>query len=249
MITKLVEQINSRLLAGGNFLWQVYRITRIIPLRPSLYEQAFTHSSALAQGKVRRSSNERLEFLGDAILSSVVAHYLYKNFPQKKEGELTDMRSKLVSRSQLNSMAHELQLQYQVIQQKRSNQQAKSIYGNALEALVGAVYLDRGYRASYRFIRKRLLRNLRHVEELQKEQSSYKSLLLEWAAKKGKEARFELESSQGSQHKPEFQVAFYYQGKRLARGQGGTKKKAAEQAARRSLEVLHLDHEQVATGK
>lgn len=249
MIIKVAEQINSRLLTGGNFLWQIYRITGVIPLRAALYEQAFTHSSAVAQGTAKRDSNERLEFLGDAILSSVVAHYLYKHFPQKEEGELTEMRSKLVSRSQLNAIAHDLNLPSQVIQQKRSNQQAKSIYGNALEALVGAVYIDRGYKASYRFIQKRLLRNLKHVEQLQKKQESYKSLLLEWAAKKGENVRFELESSQGSQHKPEFQVAFYFQGKRLALGQGGTKKKAAEQAARRSLEVLHLDHEQVAAGK
>lgn len=237
------EYQNSRLPAGGIFLWDIFQITGIIPLNLKLYQQAFTHSSALLEGDSRPASNERLEFLGDAILSAVVAHYLYKLFPHKEEGELTEMRSNLVSRSQLNAHARELKLYRYVVQHKGSNRQAKWIYGNALEALVGAIYLDRGYKASYRFISKRLLRGVSHVEALNTQSKSSKSLLLEWAAKKGEKVYFEVESRKGSQHNPEFQIGFYLQGQRLAQGKGDTKKKAAEQAARRSLEVLHLSHE------
>lgn len=234
---------NSRLRPGGNFFWALYRRTGCLPRRLKLYSLALTHSSAApASGRIRQS-NERLEFLGDAVLGNIVAAYLYRHFPERSEGFLTAMRSKIVSRGQLNSLAGHLALEPLIRQSRKSNRQAKSISGNALEALVGALYLDRGYGVCRRFVEKRLLEAHIDLEALSQKAASSKSALLEWAAKEKRAVCFDTLQASGKSHDRRFEMAVYLDEKLLASAQARSKKKAEEEAASAALEKLSLAYE------
>jgi ribonuclease-3 len=238
------SNIHSRLVYGGNFFWSLYRRTRCLPLRLSLYVLAFTHSSATPARAGAHMSNERLEFLGDAILGSIVAAYLYRQYPAQSEGFLTSMRSKIVSRRQLNELAGHLQLQPLIRQSQKSNSQAKSINGNTLEALVGAIYLDRGYNTCRWFVEKRLLAPHIHLDELSRKAASNKSALLEWAAKEKCSVWFSKLEETGKSHERLYEMAVFLDEILLAKGQARSKKKAEEDAACAALEKLSLTYAQ-----
>lgn len=239
-----LSKIHSRLVYGGNFFWSLYRRTRCLPLRLSLYELAFTHSSATPARAGAGQSNERLEFLGDAVLGSIVAAYLYRYFPYQTEGFLTAMRSKIVSRRQLNKLAEHLQLQPLIRQSRKSNSQAKSISGNTLEALVGALYVDRGYQTCCWFVEKRLLAPHIDLDELSQKAASNKSALLEWAAKEKRSVSFNKLEESGKSHERLYEMAVFLDETLLAKGQAHSKKKAEEHAASAALEKLSLTYAQ-----
>ena len=238
----IFSKTHSRLFYGGNFFWSLYRRTRCFPVRLSLYKLAFTHSSATPARAGSHHSNERLEFLGDAILGSIVAAYLYRQYPAHSEGFLTSMRSKIVSRSQLNKLAGHLQLPPLIRQSQKSNSQAKSIAGNTLEALVGAIYLDRGYKTCRWFVEKRLLAPYIQLSELSRQTASSKSALLEWAAKEKRTVRFNKLEEKGKSHERLYEMAVFLDETLLARGQARSKKKAEEGAACAALEKLSLTY-------
>ena len=149
-------RLNALFSQDRAFLQKMKRLTGMYPNNVALYKLAFKNKSAQRKDNLENSSNnERLEFLGDAILGSVIAHYLFQRFPFKDEGFLTEMRSKIVNRAHLNKLAVKLGLD-ELISEAEGGM-SKSVYGDAFEALIGAVYLDKGYKATQNFIIHRIL--------------------------------------------------------------------------------------------
>lgn len=157
-----------------------------------LYKLALLHRSAATEKNGHRISNERLEYLGDAVLSSIVADYLFKKFPYREEGFLTEMRSKLVSRDQLNKLSVKLGLEKFIQSNQIGRVYSRSITGDAFEALVGAIYLDKGYNFTRRIIIQRIINVHFDIDELEKVENNFKSKLFEWAQRERKEIKFNV---------------------------------------------------------
>ncbi len=176
---------------------KVYRLTGIRPVRLKIYAEAFTHSSMMeSTAEYKGLNNERLEFLGDAILDAVVADILFNRFPNKDEGFLTEMRTRIVNRDQMSDLAYKLGL-IEIIEMKpeiRKNRNAvKGIGGNALEALIGAIYLDRGYKKASWFIRHRLIGQYLDMDKLMNTAVSHKAIFMKWAQKQQKQIQWSNE--------------------------------------------------------
>ncbi len=197
------------------------------PLNFEVYERAFKHKS-ISQNK---DNNERLEFLGDSILDAAVAHYLLTEFPNHSEGFLTKTRSRIVSRKSLNHLAEQLEIKRFVRASKNAKSGTTSLYGNALEALVGAIYLDCGFEKAKEYILK-MLHNHLDLEQLLKTESDYKSRLLEWAQKEKVNLTFRVkELPQHDDGSYQFEAYIQDQESKLEATAIGTSKKRAEQKA------------------
>lgn len=160
----------------------IHNIFGFYPKNIELYKLAFTHKSMSIKSSGYNISNERLEYLGDAVLSSVVAEFLFKKFPTRQEGFLTEMRSKIVSRSSLNKLSQKFGLNNMVhIAKANEHCRFKSVAGNAFEAFTGALFLDFGYKFAYKVIVKRIIKLHIDLDELENNETNYKSRLLEWA--------------------------------------------------------------------
>lgn len=212
------------------------------PFNLTLYKLALT-PSGLAETSANGFvvSNERLEFLGDAILGAIVAEFLFNKYPYRDEGFLTETRSKLVNREMLNDTGRKIGLQ-KILQQEiegRSFSGSKSLYGDILEAFIGAIYLDKGYPFTKNYVLNRLLINL-NVEEMITTTTNYKSKIIEWAQKENKELDFKVLSIKGSQRFKEFLVALEVEGEEIATGKGATKKKAEQEASKNACEILKI---------
>lgn len=166
----------------SQYALKLERILGFYPKNIAIYQQAFTHRSALLDSdKKTFESNERLEFLGDTILDSVISHFLFIKFPFKDEGYLTQLRSRFVSREMLNFLGRKIGLE-EVIEKKQV-EHAVSILGNALEALIGAIYIDKGYVGAQQFIFKRLIQPHIDIEEIATNETNFKSRVIEWCQK------------------------------------------------------------------
>jgi len=220
---------------------KLYPILGFVPARLKIYEIAFIHKSSsavLSNGEL--INNERLEFLGDAILDAVVADYLFIRFPNNDEGFLTKMRSKMVKRKHLNLLAYRIGFKQLVVSQSSVAKDAKHLYGNAFEALVGAIYIDRGYKCTYRFI-ERIIDKYVNIEKLKDSDSDYKSRLIEWAQKEKEEIVFESKEDSNSHNRnPHFICYITLTNKELGRGVGNSKKESEQKAAKMALEKLSL---------
>lgn len=170
------------------------------PHNIALYQLAFTHKS-MSHDKINgvNVSNERLEYLGDAILSSIVAEYLFKKYPTKQEGFLTEMRSRIVSRSSLNKLSMKLGFDKMVICAKSNDRHAvfRSIGGNAFEAFTGALFLDKGYNFTKKIIIDHIMRIHLNIDDIEKNDVNFKSKLLEWAQKGKRHLEFKLSGTKG----------------------------------------------------
>ena len=208
-----------------------YRILGFFPKNICLYEEALRHKSYRKFESGKCINNERLEFLGDAVLDAVVADIVFKKFKHKNEGFLTNTRAKIVQRESLNHIAIELGLDKMIVSSAKFNTQKSHILGNALEALIGAIYLDKGYRSTYKFIENQIIERYLNIEKLAKKEINFKSKLLEWCQKYRVELEFELiESFKDEEYNPIFQTQVKLNG--LLAGVGiGNSKKAAHQAA------------------
>ncbi len=201
----------------------------------ALYQLAVRHSS------VSKESNERLEFLGDAILGSVVAEYLFKKYPYKDEGFLTEIRSRIVKRDSLNTIAQKIGLDKIIeFNENARGGRTASIYGNALEAFVGAVYLDKGYKFSRKFIISHLVKPHIDLPQLIEQNLNFKSTLIEWAQKGGKKASFEIIEEKGKKHQKQFTSQAVVDGEAIASGTGFSKKKAEQSAAEQACKALGI---------
>ncbi|MDR0711348.1 MAG: ribonuclease III [Prevotellaceae bacterium] len=217
------------------------------PKRLELYRQAFTHSSVRPYQPYHRrhyvkptEHNERLEFLGDAVLEIIVSEFLYNKFAAKREGFLTQVRSKIVGREALEKLAQQLNLA-QLVKSKLRNSAAKNILGNTLEALMGAVYLDKGYaRAQEVFINRMLLPYV-NIDDLVKREFDFKSRLLEVVQKRGKQAVFDTVStpSKDKTH-VQFSCTVRVNDEVAGQGSGLSKKEAEQRAAEKAYTTFSL---------
>ncbi len=207
-----------------------------------LYKLALTHTSFARQASgSKHDTNERLEFLGDAILGAVVAELLFKKFPYEDEGFLTEIRSRIVNRESLNHIALKIGLNLLVkVDAAGQGPRHKSVNGNALEALVGAIYLDKGYDRTRRFILGKLIKPHVDLHQLVNTVSNFKSKLIEWAQSQNMEIRFEIVNRKQQGNTTEFTCEVYIDGKPVAIGVGLSKKKADQAAAEKSLGLLNI---------
>lgn len=213
------------------------------PSNLNLYRLAFLHASASKESvaKSYKESNERLEFLGDSVLGMITASYLFQKFPFKDEGFLTEIRSRMVSRESLNVLGRKLGLE-EVIEYeslKRSSMSRSSMYGDALEAFIGAVYLDKGFAFTQQFIVKKILTQYFDLDTVVQNNPNFKSLLIEWAQKEGKKVQFTLDE-EGTHHDKEFTALVLLEGEKISSGKGYSKKKAEQNAAMKACDVLAI---------
>jgi ribonuclease-3 len=221
----------------------IQNIAGVTPRNIELYKLATQHRSIARQNNIGlKESNERLEYLGDAILGSIVAEYLFKKYPLKDEGFLTEIRSRIVNRDALNNASRNMGISdiVEFTNNRKSRQAYKSIYGDTLEALIGAIYLDKGYKATRRFIIHKLLRQQYDLEKIIQTNPNYKSKIIEWAHRKNKEIKFEITQVKGSSHNREFRAELQVEGETVAEGNGYSKKKAEQDAAQKSCVKLHI---------
>lgn len=215
------------------------KITKFKPTKHLYYEKAFTHRSTNRKDELGNPiSYERLEFLGDAILSSVVAHYLFDKAPSGDEGYLTKMRSKVVSRDHLNEIGKELELSNLMHSKIPISQFGENIHGNLFEALIGAVYLDKGYIVCERFIYRTVITPHVNIESLEGKIISYKSYIIEWCQKEKKTFYFENEKDLGNDLLKHFSVKLRIEGKVIAKARATSKKKAEEKVSKRAYFAL-----------
>ncbi len=195
-----------------------------------LYEQAFRHRSVAREIRAGvKDSNERLEFLGDAVLGAVIANYLFKKFPFKDEGFLTELRSRMVSRIYLNKLALKIGID-KLIQYDDSNRLYKSICGDTFEALIGAIYLDKGFEFTEKIILQRIIRFHVDMEELENQDLNFKSKLINWAQRQRKSIIFDAREETSNERQKLYYVTVLIDNE--AKGEGvGYSKKTAEQAA------------------
>ena len=218
-------------------------ITGKRPITLKLYKLALKHASSSETDKYgRKESYERLEYLGDAYLGAVVAEYLYKKYPYKDEGFLTEIRSRIVNRESLNQLGRKLGLEQIIeVDQKNGLRRHKSIYGDIMESLIGAIYLDYGFYVCKTFILHKLIEPNFNIDKLINENPNFKSQIIEWSQKNGKEVRFETENVIEKGNFKEFEVSLYIEDIFVVKGHGPNKKKAEQTAARKGLELTLED--------
>jgi len=224
--------------SGSSFKKHLKNVLGFSPGNTSLYKAALTHRS------VRESSdqnNERLEYLGDAILSALVADYLFKRYPYKEEGFLTEMRSKMVNRQQLNEIALRMGLKKITLYNKSdSSLKISQIFGNTLEALVGAIYLDKGYKKTSKWVAERIILPHMFMDDLEILEINHKNKLYGWANKNGKLLEFETVNENIENGRRLFTIAAVVEGEIIAEGKAFNKKDASQIAAQIAVEKLGI---------
>jgi ribonuclease-3 len=233
LIKKIFKK--SRSLEDGIFFDAIHDIIGFAPTTLENYKEAFTHRSS---NKLDKSGNtmsyERLEFLGDAMISAVIAAHLFDKVPSGDEGYLTKMRSKIVSREHLNELGKELNL-VQFVESKVPIQHfGDNIHGNIFESLVGAIYVDKGYEFCEKFIQKRVIIPFVDIARLEGKVISYKSLLIEWCQKEKKHFHYDIFDDNGIDGQRLFGVKLSIEGKVIAKARATSKKKAEEKASQRA---------------
>jgi ribonuclease-3 len=226
------------------FRKSIERITGEKPGKDSLYQLAFRHTSASKKTIVEgfKESNERLEFLGDSVLGMVIAEYLFKKYPFKDEGFLTEIRSRIVNRESLNLVARKIGLDNLItFDGNRVTHARTSMYGDAMEALIGAIYLDKGFKFTKQFIVKNMIANYYDLDEVIKNNANYKSILLTWAQSLSKNVSFDIIKENGKHHSKEFVAQVSVDDEIISEGRGWNKKKAEQDAARKACESLEID--------
>jgi len=235
-IRKIVKPYSKE---DEDFYYELKQLLSFSPKKINFYKKAFTHKSLKAiDDKGNPVNYERLEFLGDAMLGSIIASYLYKKVPKGSEGYLTQMRSKIVSREHLNELGRDLNLLKFVKRNSADKNIGDNIYGNIFEALIGAIYLDRGYNYSKRFIYEKVIVPYVDIAKLEGKITSYKGLIIEWCQKQKKEYLFDTYEDSGNENIKHFSVKISIDGVFVAKGRATSKKKAEEQAAKRVFFTL-----------
>lgn len=220
-----------------------YKMLGFYPRNIEIYQQALLHkSSSIKAGKGRLLNNERLEFLGDAILDAIVADIVYKKFEGKREGFLTNTRSKIVQRETLNRVAVEIGLDKLIKYTTRQSSHNSYMCGNAFEALIGAIYLDRGYRACKKFMEERIINQYLNLEKISRKEVNFKSKLIEWSQKNRFCVEFNLiEQSLDSDQNPIFETQITVENIPAGTGKGYSKKESQQEAAHATLTKIKGD--------
>ena len=220
-----------------------YRILGFFPRDIRFYQQALLHkSTSVRSEKGRPLNNERLEFLGDAILDAIVGDIVYKHFEGRREGFLTNTRSKIVQRETLNKLAVEIGLDKLVKYSTRSSSHNSYMYGNAFEAFIGAIYLDQGYERCKQFMEKKILKNYIDLDKMSRKEVNFKSKLIEWSQKTKMEVSFELiEQFLDQDYNPMFHTEVRIEGLSAGTGTGYSKKESQQNAAQMALKKIKSD--------
>jgi ribonuclease-3 len=221
-----------------NFKKQLVNILGFTPGDTALYRTALSHRSVREGAD---ENNERLEFLGDAVLSSIIAHYLFRKYPYKGEGFLTEMRSKMVNRQKLNEIALKMGLKKITFYNKSDNAlKISQIFGNTLEALIGAVYLDKGYKKTQRWVEEYIIMPHLFADDLESIEINIKNKLYGWANKNGKSVEFATLNESVENGRRLFTIAATVDGQIIAQAKGFNKKDAGHIAAQMAVEKLGL---------
>jgi ribonuclease-3 len=236
-VPNIIKKIFSKT-SPASFEKQLKNLLGIKAGNAALYRTALSHRSVKEGAD---ENNERLEYLGDAILSAIVADYLFKRYPYKGEGFLTEMRSKMVNRQQLNDIALKMGFKKITFYNKFDNAlKGSQIFGNTLEALVGAVYIDKGYGKTKKWVLERIVIPYLFVDDLEQIDINLKNRLIGWASKNGKVLLFETIDEKLENGRRIFTIAAVVDGERISQGKGFNKKDASQIAAQIAIEKLGL---------
>ena len=243
MLSNFIDRIKLLFRKDKELYLSLYDIIGFYPHNIELYKTALLHKSiARRNEKGKPVNNERLEFLGDAILDAVVGDIVFQHFPGKREGFLTNTRSKLVQRETLNRLAQEMGISQLILSNGRSSSHNSYMGGNAFEALVGAIYLDRGYNACMRFMKKRILAQMINIDKVAYKEVNFKSKLIEWSQKNRVKMDFksmgEKKDKNGS---PYFTYQVVLEGIEGCTGSGFSKKESQQAASKLTLERLRKE--------
>lgn len=209
------------------------------PANLGIFKLAFSHRSTPSDKAYAIQNNERLEYLGDAVLGTIVAEYLFIKYPDSDEGFLTKMRSKIVKRKSLNRLGDKMGLDV-MLSENNNLRLSRSMLGNAVEALVGAIYLDSGYQETKNYVINQMLRKYLDIHELERVDDNYKSQLLEWCQKNGRTVNYKLIARYKFEKRDRFKVAVVVNGKRLAIADDFNKKSAEQMASERAMISLGI---------
>ena len=237
-IEKLIYLFKSDI--EKSFLTSIHNITGFMPRNANLYQTALRHSSVTTQSV---DSYERLEYLGDAVLGTIIAELLFKKYPFKSEGFLTEVRARIVNREELNKLGFKIGLDKIIsVNSHKSTFSHKSLYGDALEALIGAVYLDRGYKKCQNFVLTKLIVPHFDLNEIVSNNKNFKSILIEWAQKETKDIKFVIIKEVAGKNHKEFTAQVLIDNTSISAGEGLSKKKAEQAAAEKACEILKVAH-------
>ena len=212
----------------------MFDVLGFVPGNITIYKLAISHKSSQNEKPILSQNNERLEYLGDAVLGTIVAEYLFKKYPDSNEGFLTKMRSKIVKRKTLNRIGDKMELDG-VLQEFNNTRLSRSMLGNAVEALVGAIYLDAGYAFTQKYIVENILRRYLDIHELENYDDNYKSQLLEWCQKHGKTISYKLISRYKFEKRDRFKVGVFVNNQRIATADDFNKKSAEQAASEKAM--------------
>ncbi len=238
----MISRIRIQFSKDKQLYLAVKNLLGFFPSNIHLYKVALSHKSAPHFWlKKQHVNNERLEYLGDAILSAVVADYLYKKFPYQNEGFLTEMRSRIVSRNRFNKLSLKMGLNKLIFQGDGNYSTSKSIYGDTFEALIGAIYLDKGYMFTRKVIIRRIIDVHLDVDEIERTDTNYKSRILEYAQREKCQVEFKVVEEIGEGHKKQYVVELFLNKEPYGRGQDFSIKAAEQIAAEKAVEKLFGD--------
>ena len=240
MIRTIVQRIKLFSSSRKEFYLFLRSLLGFYPTNLRIYDIAVIHKSASkidSQGNY--VNNERLEYLGDAILGAAIADFLYNRFPNQDEGYLTQMRSKLVNRTFLTQLTYQIGLNHFIQSNTTSTIESSHIYGDTLEALIGAIYIDRGYMEAKKFITRKLLNNYVNLVEVQNTNTNYKSQLIEWSQKNKKAVSFDTaDESKNDGKQPWFIATIEVDNELLGKGAGTSKKEAQQNASKVAVDKI-----------
>jgi ribonuclease III len=231
---------NHFLSSDKQFARSVGEIVGFTPSNLQIFKQAFSHKSAVDPKLHTVTSNERLEYLGDSLLSTIVAEYLFQKYPNSNEGFLTKMRSKIVKRKTLNRIADDMGIDV-VLQENNDTRLSDSMKGNCLEALVGAIYLEKGFDKTKEIVIRKILRQHLNIQDLEDNDDNYKSQLLEYCQKNGNEIDYRVIERFKMENRDRFKIAVYVNGKEIASGEDFNKKSAEQNASFKALKSLGIE--------
>ena len=237
----LLTRIKFLFVKKGELFVSLKAILGFTPGCIKYYEQALTHRSMTQRdSKGRRNNNERLELLGDAVIETVISDILYRKYPDKDEGFMSTMRSKLVERKNLGRLATEIGMMKLLRTDLKQPSHNSYIGGNAFEALVGAIYLDKGYKGAQRFIDRLIAQGHINFAKTARVEENYKSLILEWGQKYKAHVRFLIVKEDDSNPKgKQFTCAIMVEGRQVATGNGFTKKESHQIASKKAWRAIH----------
>lgn len=223
------------------FVEKLKEVLGYTPSNLNVYTLAFSNKASGSEDErfLALQTNERLEFLGDAVLGTIVAEYLFNKYPNKDEGFLTKMRSKVVNRKMLNKIGEEMGLA-SFLEYTDANTSGKSTLGNTLEAFIGAIYLDIGYYGTQDFIINRIVRSMVNIQRLETYDDNYKSQLLEWCQKNRKEISYDIVSKNKKENRDYFRIAVKIDKAVIATAEDFSKKSAEQKASKQALSKMNI---------